>query len=235
MIGPVATSTMPSLEPIEHTDLTEKVHQLLRDKIFARELKPGARLDLDHLADGLRISRAPINNAIIRLAADGLVRTEPRRGTFVRELTTRDVAEVYEVRRALEIRAAELGVEAATDHEVARLDSILDQMGNLSGRAGREYLAYVKLDLEFHLALVGLSGNDKITQTYRDLHIDVMNARLYCHGMPRAWRVVCAEHRAILAGYGARDITAVKAAVIQLIENGQRASVQRIEELGGVI
>ncbi|MHB1134162.1 MAG: GntR family transcriptional regulator [Chloroflexota bacterium] len=235
MIRATSESAMPSVAPIEHTDLTEKVYELLREKIFAREFQPGVKLDLDRLAEGFRISRAPINSAIIRLASDGLVRIEPRRGTFIRELTARNVAETYEVRRALELRAAELGIQAASAEDIARLYEIIGQMAELRRRDESQYLEYVTLDRDFHLALVAIARNDKIIQIYQDLHTDVINARLYFHGMPREGQVVSAEHQAIVDAYAARDLKAATTAIIQAIEGGQRGSLQRIEELGGTI
>lgn len=234
MRSDLASATL-MVSPIEHTDLTEKVYDLLRGNIFARGFTPGARLDLDQLAHGFRVSRAPVNTAITRLAADGLVRIESRRGTFVRELTTQDVAETYEVRRALESRSAELGLAAATAEDLAPLEALMQQMAAVRSQRSDEYLEWVNLDRDFHVMLVGLARNRKMTQIYRDLHTDVINARLYFHGLTRDWRIVGGEHQEILAGYVAKDILAVRAAIAKAIENGQRTSVQRIEELGGII
>jgi len=69
----------------------------LRDRIFDGELLPGSFLDEASLAVQMRISRTPLREALKVLTAEGLVRHEPRRGSFVNEVTEQDLNEIFPV------------------------------------------------------------------------------------------------------------------------------------------
>jgi len=77
--------------------LHEEVAAQLRDRIFAGELMPGVFLDEAQLAQQMNISRTPLREALKVLTAEGLVRHEPRRGCFVREVTEKDLDEIFPV------------------------------------------------------------------------------------------------------------------------------------------
>lgn len=68
-------------------NLSIEVAKNLRDKIDAGELAPGARVNEVHLSEAMGVSRTPLREALSRLASEGAVRSEPRRGFFVRPLT----------------------------------------------------------------------------------------------------------------------------------------------------
>ena len=82
--------------------LHDQVAQQLRDQIFAGELSPGAFVDETRLCEQLAISRTPLREALKVLAAEGLIRHEPRRGSFVSEVTEQDLDEIFPVIALLE-------------------------------------------------------------------------------------------------------------------------------------
>src|SRR4029078_12744974 len=75
--------------------LYEEVAELLRQRIFRRELEPGSWIDEVKLAQEYGISRTPLREALKVLAAEGLVTMKVRRGAYVTEVSDRDLAEVY--------------------------------------------------------------------------------------------------------------------------------------------
>jgi GntR family transcriptional regulator, rspAB operon transcriptional repressor len=229
---PVSTT---DIEPIAFVDLSEEVYRLLRQKIFAREFPPRAKLDLDLLAKKLRVSRSPINKAVIRLAEEGLVRVEPRHGTFIMELSTRDIAETWDVRLALELLAAQQAIPHLGEDGLREPRRLLDQMARLGDDIGERYLDYVSLDREFHLSLVRLADNWKLLQVYEGLHTDVINARLYYHGRPRDRGEVGREHQRILAAYESRDLETVLKSVSDSVKTSQATLIRRLDELGGQV
>src|SRR5579883_1759646 len=104
----------------------------IREGILRRRFLPGERLVPDDLARELGTSRTPVQEALKRLALEGLVEIQPRRGTVVTRVTAKDVAELAEIRLMIEVHAAAAAVQRATraDDEtarvlVARLDEVL--------------------------------------------------------------------------------------------------------------
>jgi DNA-binding GntR family transcriptional regulator len=104
----------PSDSP-EDTSLRQQVHSLLRDGILSGRYIAGSMLSENKLAEELRVSRTPVREAFRELAADGLVRILPKRGVMVTEMTIQDVANLYQLREALECFAARFAAEHMSD------------------------------------------------------------------------------------------------------------------------
>jgi DNA-binding GntR family transcriptional regulator len=114
-----------------HRTLAEKAYDTLHQAIITGALRPGARLPIEELAEQLDMSPMPIREAVRHLDAVGLVENVPHRGARVTELSVTDLAEVYEVRLALELpairRAAQRFTEASAGHAGQCLE-ILERM-----------------------------------------------------------------------------------------------------------
>src|SRR5512136_2843678 len=93
--------------PLDRTDLTERTYAVLKDRILTRRMEPGARVSVPEVASALGVSRTPVNDALKRLANEGLVEIVPRRGTFVTGLTASDVSELFDIRLLIEAHAVE--------------------------------------------------------------------------------------------------------------------------------
>ena len=98
----------------EYLPLRDVVFNTLRDAILKGELEPGERLMEIQLAERLGVSRTPIREAIRKLELEGLVVMIPRRGAIVASITEKDLKDVLEVRRTLEIMAAEIACDRIT-------------------------------------------------------------------------------------------------------------------------
>lgn len=116
------------------------VYESLRSQILSGEQPPGGRLPEEALSEALGVSRTPVRSALQRLAEEGLVTLEPRRGAFVAEHTRADVDEVFELRGMLERRAAaRAALHRSADH-VARLSELVDEMSALAAQGGSSRL-----------------------------------------------------------------------------------------------
>src|ERR1700745_1905666 len=111
-----------------HRTLAEKAYETLHQAILSGALRPGARLPIEELAEHLDMSPMQIREAARPWAAVGLFLNVPHRGARVTELSVTDLAEVYEVRLALEVpairRAAERFGEARIRHARACLEAL---------------------------------------------------------------------------------------------------------------
>src|SRR5512133_1871438 len=105
-----------------HRTLAEKAFETLHAAIITGQLRPGARLPIEELAEVLEMSPMPIREAVRRLDAAGLVENIPHRGARVTELSITDLGEVYEARLALEVLAIRRAAERfdTTDEAGAR-------------------------------------------------------------------------------------------------------------------
>src|SRR5919202_6810584 len=118
-----------NLKPLRRAaTLSDRTTELLRQRILAGDFGLGERLVEARIARQLQISRGPVREALRQLRAEGLVREEPRRGVFVVDLTVDDVREIYELRAAIEGRAARLVILARNFAALDQLRDILRQL-----------------------------------------------------------------------------------------------------------
>ena len=113
-------------------DLVERVYRALLDAISEGSLAPGARLTQEEIAEQLAVSRQPVLQALRLLKNDGLVHDAPGRGVVVAPLDADRIAQVYEVRGALDALAARLAAERR-----AVLDPALIDAGRRAARGTR--------------------------------------------------------------------------------------------------
>jgi DNA-binding GntR family transcriptional regulator len=151
------TAHLVKLQPAP--DLVDQVYRALLAAISDGRLAPGARLTQETIAADLAVSRQPVLQALRLLKKDGLVLDAPGRGVLVAPLEPRWIAQVYEVRGALDALAARL----AAGHR-AVLDATLFQSGRRAAR-GRDIQAMIEADIAFHQAVYAASGNPLIAQS----------------------------------------------------------------------
>jgi GntR family transcriptional regulator, gluconate operon transcriptional repressor len=153
---------VPSFQPI-----WEVVLQRIRTAILGGELSAGTKLVEADLAEMFGVSRGPVREALRELANEGLVADIPRRGTVVCTITLADLMEVYTVREALEVQAIRERLPDATAAEVERVTSAYHAMEEAWQFSS--WNEAINADKDFHLAVVGLAGNSRLTSIYEQM------------------------------------------------------------------
>ena len=110
---------MPKAKEEDFLPLRDSVYNKLRQAILTGEYPPGERLMEVHLGDKLGVSRTPIREAIRMLELEGLVTMIPRKGAMVSQITEKNMSDVLEVRRALDILCVQLACERITSDGLA--------------------------------------------------------------------------------------------------------------------
>ncbi len=163
--GAAETEYSEPLAPLApRITLADSTADALRERILAGLFKPGDRLVEAQIARQLEISRGPVREALAKLREEGLVRDEPRRGWFVADLTPDDIGEIYELRSALEARAARLVIMRDDDDAFARLGAICARLRRAAAADDRERFA--ELDFHFHEELTRLSRNSRLHRVF---------------------------------------------------------------------
>ena len=164
------TKRQHALEPIKldaYKPLREVVSETLRQAIKDGVLKPGERLMEIQLADELGVSRTPIREAIRKLELEGFVVMVPRRGTYVADISLKDIAQVFEIRSALEELAAGLAAERITPDELEYLERILVEINEYIDND--EFDKIVDADVRFHDVLYHASRNQRLVDILNNL------------------------------------------------------------------
>ncbi|NGO70399.1 GntR family transcriptional regulator [Streptomyces boncukensis] len=177
----------------------ERVLALLRADIIAGRLPPGERLVERELADRFGVSRAPVRDALRALAAEGFVAAESPRRTVVRRLTRTDVAELFELREALEVHAAGLAAERARPDDLAELAALLERAATAT--ADRDADAITDVNTRFHHRILATAGNSLLSAA-----LEPVEGRLrWLTRRNEEWPTLLAEHRALYEAVASGD------------------------------
>jgi DNA-binding GntR family transcriptional regulator len=221
--------------PLDHTDLTEQTYIVLKDRILTRQLNPKERISVSDVATGLGVSRTPVTDALKRLAAEGLVEIVPRVGTFVTELTARDVAELFDLRLLLESYAIDkIFKNGQVDEVLEDIRKSIDIMDRATHKGDYgDYEAFIEGDRQMHLSFIKATKNAHLMEMYTDLNVHMHVARAhYINSIENALEAHL-EHEAILDAFEARDGERVKVELAKHITTVKNRILSVLEEHGG--
>lgn len=200
--------------------LYEEVAELLRQRIFRRELEPGSWIDEMKLAEEYGISRTPLREALKVLAAEGLVTMKVRRGAYVTEVSEQDLAEVYHLLSLLESDAAGVVAQRATEAQLQELQALHGELEAAQGDRDR----FFALNERFHMRLLELAGNRWRNQMVADLRkvmkLNRHNSLLKSGRLEESLR----EHRLVMEALLGRDAGAAMQRMQDHFRNGLEAA-----------
>jgi DNA-binding GntR family transcriptional regulator len=157
----------------EAQGLPRTIAEQLKQLIYAGEFKAGDRLNEAALAVRMGTSRGPIREAIRILAGSGLVTAVMNRGVFVRQLSMREMLEIYDLRALVFGFAAERAAETVTDADRRKFEALLEGMDAASQANDSD--RYYNLNLQFHELILQLSNSQRAHQLYdgyvKELHL----------------------------------------------------------------
>jgi len=200
--------------------LYEEVAELLRQRIFRRELEPGNWIDEVRIAEELGISRTPLREALKVLATEGLVTMKVRRGAYVTEVSEQDLTEVYALLSLLESDAAGVVAARATVSELAQLQAIHRELESAVTDRDR----FFTVNEQFHMRLLEIAGNRWRNQVVTDLR-KVMKLNRH-HSLFKSGRIEesLAEHRQVMDALARRDAAAATQRMQAHFANGLEAA-----------
>ncbi len=182
--------------------MVDRIYDQLKAMTVGYKLRPGERLNEVDIAKRFGVSRTPLREALNRLNIEGFLRFAPGRGFFCRDLDAREIFDLYELRKSVEIASIRLAIERAEDEQIKSLLSFLDATGPDPGE--RTAVELVKLDETFHCRLMEMSCNAEMRRVLRNVNERIRFVRWI--DMDRINRTrTQVEHRKILLALKARD------------------------------
>lgn len=191
----------------------ERAYRHLRETVLVDPAVQGTFLNEVELAQGIGVSRTPVREALLLLAADGLIEMVPKRGAYVPPLSGRQIRELMELRRLLEQHSASVTLAARTVPLPAMREALAAQEELLRAGRGAER-EFSEWDRRFHQSLVDAAGNELIARTYAGLR--TRQVRVGTAALSRTAdrpRTVCAEHQRIVDALASGDEQAARTAI----------------------
>jgi len=183
---------------MEYLPLREVVFLTLRKKILKGELAPGERLMEVQLAEKLGVSRTPIREAMRMLEKEGLVVMRPRRGAQVAQISLRDLNDVLEVRKTLEMLAIRKACARMKSSDIAAMKQAAGRFEKLVASDG-ELTEMAEADESFHQSIYEGARNARLTQILENLREQMYRFRFEYLKDEKIRRSLVEEHRAIAA------------------------------------
>lgn len=210
--------------------LRELVLEAIREAIINGSLKPRERLMEIQMAEELGVSRTPIREALRKLELEGFIVMVPRKGAYVADISTKDIADVFEIRASLEGLAAALAAERVTEEELEFMERCLVIKAEAIATADFEKL--VDIDTKFHEAIYKASRNERLVTIVNNLREQIQRLRTTSLSVPGRMYQSLKEHRAIVEAIQSRDISLARQVAQDHIENAENVMMESIKRDG---
>lgn len=208
--------------------LREIVFETLREAIINATLKPGERLMEIQMAEEMGVSRTPVREAIRKLELEGFVVMIPRKGAYVAGISMKDIADVFEIRAAMEGLAAGLAAERITEEEMESLERILVKIGENVQNNDLEQL--IEADTQFHEILFKASRNERLVQIVSNLREQIQRFRTASLSTPGRMKYALEEHKKIVEAVSERNVELAQALAREHIENAENSMLEVLDE-----
>jgi DNA-binding GntR family transcriptional regulator len=182
--------------------LSDAVYAVLRQCIVEGRLPPGSRLQPEDLSQQMNVSRTPVRDALRRLEAEEFLAPQSRKGLIVKELSAKDLTEIFQIREELESLAARLATQNITEIELVSLERLIKEMESTS-EADAKWLR--ELTGEFHLQVARASHNTRLYQMIKELQDRIHLFEGSTLFLPGRTRKAIEEHRSLVKAIKDRD------------------------------
>lgn len=208
--------------------VADRVYTRLRESILQGEFEPGERMRQSEVAEHFDVSQTPVREALARLANDGLVTLQPRRGAVVNRLSPAEIDEVYELREVMDPYVAAKAAVVASSDQLDRIAATAES-GLAPDLTSSELFEINRL---FHQSIYEASGNHRMVQLFDWLWNSVTAIRMFDAYIadPDELARMNREHMEIAQALSARDgelarervhghIAAARRDLLELLEN----------------
>lgn len=199
---------------LEGRPTAQLIADQLRELIVQGAFSPGQQVNESALASQLNTSRGPLREALQRLCQEGILVSKRNRGVFVLELSTEDIKEIYAVREAVELAAANTLLDSGPDQITDTCRELKGIIKNMVKQvAASDWQAIARLDMQFHTAFVSGTGNTRLIRIYETLAAESRMCILSLEVAYPRIDVLVQEHQNILDLLEARDQSGLQQAI----------------------
>ena len=185
------------------------------------EIVPGQRLVFVDLANQLKVSRTPVNNALSILAQEGYLDFVPNQGYSVRRLSQKDAEELYQIREVLEVGFIEQAIKNITEKKLINVEK--QKLAYEKAISDRVHRNLFILDTEFHLAILDMAGNRILSARYQDLSQKIfLRFRIEELKIDRIDQI-CIEHHQLYEALSLRDAERAKELIMVHHQNSRES------------
>ena len=153
------------IEQQPEAKLKDLIMKMLFDDIISLKIAPGSRINVNQIASAMGISRTPVVEAVAGLTEAGFIVNRPEAsGSYVLELSLKDMISLYQVRDAIESEAAFLCAHNAEDSTIRELTRLADAFRD--SVIMHDIRGMKDTDMPFHRMIIESCGNTYLIRSY---------------------------------------------------------------------
>ena len=215
---------------VDSTNLRDQTYDIIKNMIILREIEPGKKINEEHIAKEIQVSRTPIREALCRLENEGIVKIIPRRGAFVSDLTETNVREILLIREVLEGLVVRLAVENMDEKTLEKLRKSLEKVSTLHEK-DRDLINYTRSEVDFHAILLSASNNQMLKNMMEMVNAHLQIIRLRTVVIPERAQRTVKEHQQILKAIENRNATSAEELMRKHIRSVREVALKNIEAI----
>lgn len=210
--------------PIQMDETSKSlIYKKLRRSIIMGHREPGERLNVEEIADEYNTSVTPVRDALQMLSHEDLVDIKPRSGYFVKSITLKQLRDLLDVRRVLELTAIERAALRATEEQIEEMCHV---HAGYTGDDDESYDRYTDENRHFHYLLAKAGGNNELAELVGSLHDRLARFMV----MRRAGKTMEITHEKIIEALKAQDVEAARQTLLDDIDRAHEAILDSIME-----
>ena len=201
--------------PLART-MSEFIYNSLKDSIINNELKANQRINEKELVEYFKVSRTPVREAILRLEAKGFVKIDSYRRAIVKEISYKELMEIFQVLGALDRLALSQAVDNLTSQNINKLESLIKKMEEYCNLESIE--KYFEFNEKFHDEIWKAVENRlllEILYSVRDRMQRYTYARIFAFKKPEALEKSMKQHKALLTALKRKDKEKLKKMIVE--------------------
>ncbi len=209
------SNTGISKYPLART-MSEFIYGSLKDSIINNELKSNQRINEKQLAEYFKVSRTPIREAVLRLEAKGFVRIDSYRRAVVKEISYKELMEIFQALGALDRLAVSQAVDNLTAQNIDKLEGFIKKMERNCNLKSIE--KYFEFNEKFHDEIWKAVDNKlllEILNLVRDRMRRYTYARIFAFKKPEALEKSFEQHKALLMALRKKDKEKLKKMIVE--------------------
>ncbi|AKL94591.1 transcriptional regulator GntR family [Clostridium aceticum] len=154
-------------------NLAQDAYEKIRDRIYHNEIEPGELINEISIAQELGISRTPVREALRMLASEDILEVKDGVGTYVKMLSFKNIKDIYEVRKALEVIAIKTAIYRITESEIAELEKNfmeLERKYNIGALTKEEFAS---IDMKLHQLIFTKCENNYAKGIFEEMSLKI--------------------------------------------------------------
>ena len=225
-------TTKNILNENEHGETSENIYNLIKQKIFSWDLKPGQRINLSKFAKELNVSTIPVREALSRLQESKLVQLIPNRGYLVNDVIDNEsMKKMAEFRLVLELEALKIIIREDKKNIIEKLIAANEKAKSIHiENMKSDVRRFNDADNEFHKVLIHASENPYLIQSYESLYCHLHIARFYRLRGSVDQVEATREHEGLIRAIETRDLEMALNYMSVHIKGGYLRLMENLEE-----